>query len=198
MAAPKAYQITMEIIRERLVSLETPPANEAILLRAERIAFHVRKIIEGVAFAALSVAEHRNSRTLKELRKKDADKLLSWLNAKGMLSLPRASRPETTTLPDTKFGLRAALSENLSLEQLKAAYSRASALVHERHPEEITAKLDTETVLIEEDARRLRSWLWLHIMFFPGGMFLVQMGQYGTTSFFTTHRGESDLPPGVS
>src|SRR5258708_4139522 len=84
MAAQAAYQHSMGIIRERLTSLDSS-FTKGTLLRAEYVALQVRKIIEGVAFAALSAVEHINSQVLSAQRTKDADKLLVWLNAKGLL-----------------------------------------------------------------------------------------------------------------
>src|SRR3954464_10577458 len=84
------YRRGMSMIRNRFVELERSRENEPRLMRAERTALHVRKIIEGVAYAALSAVEHRNQKMLAEQRTKDGDKLLDWLQAKGLLRLPHA------------------------------------------------------------------------------------------------------------
>jgi hypothetical protein len=74
-------------------------------------------------------------------------------------------------------------------------YSRASSLVHERHPEQLTdTQIESELKAIELDASRLRNWLWLHIMFLRGEGFLVQMGQFGTDSFMVSISKIGDLP----
>jgi hypothetical protein len=63
-------------------------------------------------------------------------------------------------------------------------FSRASALVHERHPERLTKEaLVTELQELERDARDLRHWLWNHIVFLGKEGLLVQMGMFGSPSF---------------
>jgi hypothetical protein len=197
MAARAAYQHSMGIIWERLTSLDSS-FTKGTLLRTEYAALQVRKIIEGVAFAALSAVEHINSQVLAAQRSKDADKLLVWLNAKGLLRLPAAQRIEPPPSPDFAVVLSGSGDKDWSLNQLKAAYSRSSSFVHERHPELITSnRIAAEAAAIEEDADRLSSWLWVHIMFLRGEGFLVQMAKYGTPSFFLTLTRQGDIPPGL-
>src|SRR4051794_32612549 len=86
----------------------------------------------------------------------------------------------------------------MDVPALRAAWSRASALVHERHPERLDgATVATEITLLEEDARKLKEWLWLHIIFLRGEGFLLQMGQFGTPSFFVSLTRAGDLPEGM-
>lgn len=74
-------------------------------------------------------------------------------------------------------------------------FSRASALLHERHPERLLeAQVIAEREALESDLQRLRDWLWLHVMFLKSKGFLVQMGQHGTPSFMTDLTRLSDLP----
>ena len=82
-----AYENSMMLIRERFLAIDRTDPSETPLVRAERIGFQVRKIIEGVAYGALSAAEVRNKQVLSQQRSKDADKLLSWLHSKSMLVL---------------------------------------------------------------------------------------------------------------
>lgn len=191
----RSYERSMSLIRARLISIEALPLGEAPLLRAERIALQVRKIVEGVAFAALSAVEHRNKNILSEQRTKDADKLLSWLDHRQLLRLPSGQTLEASPSVEFKCVFSGAANQDMKLEELKSAYSRASSLIHERHPERLTdEQILIEGALIEEDARRLRGWLWLHIMFLRGEGFLVQMGQHGTPSFFGSIMRVGDLP----
>lgn len=184
MPADAAYRASMTLIRARFLALEAAPEGEAPFIRAERLALHVRKIVEGVAFSALSATEIRNAQELREQRTKDADKLLTWLDQRRLLCLPQAQRIDPAPSPGIKVTFRGAGDEDLDLDALKAAYSRASALVHERHPERLDqGTVEGEIALLEEDARRLRAWLWLHITFLKGSAALLQMGQYGTESF---------------
>jgi transcription termination factor Rho len=123
MAAQAAYQTSMALIRERFISLDGV-IDEARLLRAERVAFQARKIIEGVAYAALSAVEHINSQTLAAQRTKDADKLLTWLNSKGMLRLPNAQRMEPSPSPDYAVTLSGAASDDMTLEHSRVGWNR--------------------------------------------------------------------------
>ena len=77
-SAKEAYVRSMTLIRSRLLAIDSLSGTEAPLLRAEMLALHVRKIVEGVAFSALSACEIRNAQELREQRTKDADKLLTW------------------------------------------------------------------------------------------------------------------------
>ncbi len=190
-----AYENSMILIRERLLAIDRTDPSETPLVRAERIGFQVRKIIEGVAYGALSAAEVRNKQVLSQQRSKDADKLLSWLHSKSMLVLPSAQRLEPPPSAEYRIVMAGAGSEDLTLNDLKSMYSRASSLVHERHPEELTrTQIESELSSIERDASRLRSWLWLHIMFLRGEGFLLQMGQFGTESFMVSISKIGDLP----
>jgi len=191
-----AYEATMAIIQRRFLAIANKPDDETALNRAERVALHVRKIVEGVAYGCLSGVEHRNQQTLKDQRSKDADKLLSWLKAKNLLKLPAAQRLEPPPSPEFKMVLAGAGIYDLDVDRLNAAYSRASALIHERHPERLSADgMALELAAIEQDAEQLRSWLWLHTMFLRGEAFLVQMGQAGTKSFMVSLSRQGDLPP---
>lgn len=191
-----AYKASMALIRARFLALEAPPGAEAPFIRAERLALHVRKIVEGVAFGALSATEIRNAQEFREQRTKDADKLLTWLHHRGLLRLPQTQRIEPPPSPEFKATFKGAGDEDLHLDTLKAAYSRASALVHERHPERHDQEtVEREIALLEEDARRLRAWLWLHITFLGDTAALLQMGQYGTVNFLVRLDRAGPIPP---
>jgi hypothetical protein len=190
-----AYESSMMLIRQRFLAIERTDAAETPLVRAEQIGFQVRKIIEGVAYGALSAAEVRNKQVLSQQRSKDADKLLSWLHSKNMLVLPSAQRLEPPPSDEYKIVMAGAGSEDLALNDLKSMYCRASGLVHERHPEQLTStQIENELNAIVADASRLRSWLWLHIMFLRGEGFLLQMGQFSTASFMVSISKIGDLP----
>jgi hypothetical protein len=194
----RAYEASMALIRTRLTTLSATEANGNLLARAETFAFQIRKIVEGVAFGALSAVEHRNRSLLKEQRTKDADKLLSWLAKKNLLELPSAQRLDPP-IGEFNIVLSGVAERNLTVDQLSAAYGRASALIHERHPERLTVtRLQAELSSLEDDARSLRSWLWLHLMHLRGEAFLIQMGMFGTSSFFSSLGRVSGLPDGVT
>jgi hypothetical protein len=196
LAAVHAYQDTMTLIHLRLLVLDVRVDTENPIIRAERLALHVRKIVEGVSFAALSAMEHRNNRVLAGQRTMDADNLLDWMNKKGLLRLPSSQRVGASPLEGYAMLCEGAGDQDLSLSDLKEMFSRSSALVHERHPERLTAEVTaSETAALENDALRLRSWLWNHIMFLRGEGFLVQMGQFGTPSFLVPLTRVGDLPP---
>jgi hypothetical protein len=199
-----AYYRTMLLIRHRFVSAGEELPEEAALPRAERIALQVRKIVEGVAFAALSAVERRSGAVLDSKRGQDADKLLLWMERKGLLRLPAAQRLDPTPVEGfaTSYsgsgdgGLAAGL--DLDVPTLMQMFSRASNLVHERHPERLAdAQIEAELAAIEDDLRKLNEWLWLHIMFLRGEGFLVQMGQFGTSSFMVPLTRLSELPADV-
>lgn len=189
-----AYEAGMGIIRQRFMLVDGL-AGENPLVRAEQIAFQVRKIVEMVAFSALSAVEYRNRETLAAQRTKDAGAILAWLNKKSMLKLPHAQRVTPSSDPSYKAVFIGHPSANIGGDELASMYSRASALVHERHPERLTVSvIDEELRGMEDSARRLRDWLWLHIIFHQGEGFLVQMGQFGSASFFGSIGRVGDLP----
>jgi hypothetical protein len=179
-----AYEILMGTVRNRLLSLNVDVNEETMLNRAERFALHVRKTVEAVSFAALSATEFKNKSQLLQQRTKDASQVLAWLDQKRLLRLPEAQR--VTPSSDPQFG---AVCEgnpqaNIGVAELQGMFSRASALVHERHPERVSQEsLNRELQGLEKDAQYLRQWLWNHIVFLGGSGFLVQMGMFGNTSF---------------
>lgn len=181
-----AYFKSMMIIRSRFIAAEIAFPDETPLAKAERLALHVRKIVEGVSLASLSAAEARNGHRLPEQRTKDADKLLDWLEKKKMLELPAAQRFGIPTNGATVLegGEGAARGLDLSAKELRKIYSRASDIVHEKHPERLTPeRVSKDLKNIGADVAKLRAWLWLHIIFLKNAGFLVQMGQFGTESF---------------
>ncbi|RWO81627.1 hypothetical protein [Mesorhizobium sp.] len=193
-----SYFAIMQLIRWRFVLIEESGSAGSNLLRAERVALQVRKIVEEIAFACLSAVEERNRQALLNIRTKDADAILAWLERKGLLRLPNAQRIGEPT-PFARMTLEggAGLAKGLDLDAgtLKAMFSRASALLHERHPERLLeAQVIAEREALESDLQRLRDWLWLHVMFLKSKGFLVQMGQHGTPSFMTDLTRLSDLP----
>lgn len=196
-----AYEIGMTVIRARLLSLETKPPDRHPLVHAERAALLVRKVVEGVAFAALSAVEYRNGQMMPELRNKDADKLLSWLDKKRLLRLPSARRvsPAAEPAPVGCLGsLAEATEHDMTVDQLRSAYSRASALIHERHPERfLPDAIEAESTALEKDGERLRAWLWLHVVRFEDEAFLLDMERYGTPRFLGRLVPMAEAPPGT-
>ncbi len=176
----ESYVFSASIIAQRLTILRGLPAPSSYL-EAETMALHVRKIVEGVAFAALSAIEH-SAAHLESWRTKDADKLLGLLESKRLLLLPTAQDVQ----PGVATG---ASARNLSAKDLKAAFGLASGIVHERHPERLTndvvAKMCAE---IASTAARLDGWLWNHVTHFVRdsrqSAFLVRMGLLGVPGFF--------------
>lgn len=182
-----AYYQSMVIIRSRLIAGETEIDNDTPLARAERIALHVRKIIEGIAFASLSSVEVRNKQSFERVRTKDAVDILRWLNKKCLLKLPSAQRLGAS-VPGYRMvldgGAGTAQGLDLSLQELERMYSRSSSLIHERHPERLSPdEIAKELATIQNNLQQLKQWLWLHVMFLRGDGFLIQMGKHGTDSF---------------
>lgn len=192
MTAPDAYRASGLLIRKRLLQAETTTWAAEPLLEAEALGLQVRKIIESVAFMALSAAEYRNNTTLADLRTKDADKLLTLLQGRALLKLPEAQDIKPPSEPSFAMELHGAQSRNLDLASLKRAYSRASQLVHERHPERLDqAIVASEAIKLAQDAEALRRWLWTHTMFFRGEMILVRMQFPDQARFITQLTGPS-------
>jgi hypothetical protein len=199
-----AYEILMGTVRGRLLILDIDVNDESVLYRAERFALHVRKIVEAVSFAALSATEFMNTSQLLQQRTKDASQVLAWLDQKKLLRLPKAQR--VTASPDPRHGAicEGNPSANIGVAELQGMFSRASALVHERHPERLSQEiLKRELQGLEKDAQALRHCLWSHIVFFGGSGFLVQIGMFGTSSFMTLltrqnpeNLADTELSPG--
>ncbi|WP_374566045.1 hypothetical protein [Ideonella sp.] len=184
MDAVAAYEALMGTVRGRFLVLDVDVDGEGALNRAERFALHVRKTVEAVAFAALSATEHKNAGQLLQQRTKDASQLLAWLNRKKLLRLPQSQRLAPSTDPRYKAISDGRPTADLDAADLQGMFSRASALIHERHPERLSEEgLAIELQELERDARALRHWLWNHIVFLGKEGFLVQMGMFGSPSF---------------
>lgn len=181
-----AYETLMGTVRSRFLILDADFKDETLLNRAERFALHVRKIVEGMSFAALSATEFKNTSQLLQQRTKDASQMLAWLDQKKLLRLPEAQRVTPSSNPLYQIVCEGNPQANVGVTELQKMFSRASALVHERHPERLSLEtLKGELQELEKDARSLRHWLWNHIVFFEGSGFLVQMGMFGTSSFMS-------------
>lgn len=181
-----AYESLMNIVRGRLLILDVSISDENLLNRAERFALHIRKIVEAVSFAALSAAEFKNNAQLLQQRGKDASQVLAWLEQKKLLRLPESQKVSCSSDPAYAVVCEGNPSVNIGVTELQKMFSRASALVHERHPERLSRDgLKQELQELEKDAQTLRHWLWSHIVFLGGSAFLVQMGLFSTPSFMT-------------
>lgn len=179
-----AYEMIMGTVRGRLLILDVQFDGEGSLNKAERLALHIRKIVEAVSFAALSASEYTNSSQLLQQRTKDASQVLAWLKHKKLLRLPEAQRVVASTDPQYSTVCEGNPSVNLSAEDLQGMFSRASALIHERHPERLSQeRLAIELQQLEKDAVALRHWLWSHIVFLRDAGFLIQMGMFGKPNF---------------
>ena len=108
----------MAIIRSRLLSLTPIQPKVSRLVLAEHLAFQVRKIIEGIAYAALSAAERKSSQLMTKQRTKDADKVLRWLATKNLLRLPSAQRLEPANSNQAKWALSHVAENDMTLNQL--------------------------------------------------------------------------------
>ena len=179
------YQVAMRLIHARLVVVGNPAGGSLPLFRAEMAGVAVRKVVEGLAFAALSAAEHHNPKLPRSFRTKDASHLLSSLDSKGLLRLPEAN----DVLPpsdDTHVAILQGRPErNLTAAKLKAMYSRASAIIHERHPERLTDQaIAQELATLEQDVRDLRLWLWTHVTFIQEEAYAIQMDRIHAQDFW--------------
>jgi hypothetical protein len=146
-----AYEILMGTVRARLLIHDVDVNEEGVLYRAERFALHVRKSVEAVSFAALSATESKNTSQLLQQRTKGASQVLTWLDQKKLLRLPESQR--VTPSFDPRYG---AVCEgnppaNIGVAELQGMFSRASVLVHERHPERLSQER-----LSRENCRRSR------------------------------------------
>jgi hypothetical protein len=181
------FEQTASLLAERILLLRAIP-DVPNYLHAETVALHVRKIVEGIAFGVLSALEH-GSLELSRQRTTDADKLLRFLNSKGLLRLPNAQ-----DVRSGEGGLAAIIMgagvRDLSLHDLMQTFSLASSIIHERHPEKlspaVTARLYSE---IRTAAAKLDAWLWSHTFFFVDSKtkqqksFLIQMSLFGRPGF---------------
>jgi hypothetical protein len=191
-----AYQRSMQLIRARFTTIESAFSIENDMVRSEQIALQVRKIIEALAYCSLSASEKVNNTILRDQRSKDADKLLNWLDAKNILRLPAAQIFRESNIPSIKVIIEGAPEKNWTKDRLLQAFSRASAQIHQKHPEDLTNRyLAAAVAEIEKDARELREWLWKHTMDLRGEAFLVQMKFENPEHFLVSIRKVSDIPP---
>ncbi|WP_422011022.1 hypothetical protein [Reyranella sp.] len=113
-----------------------------------------------------------------------------------MLRLPHAQIFRESLVSDIRVVSEGAQDKDWTKARLLDAFSRASALIHQKHPEELTDKYLAAAVLeIEKDARDLREWLWKHCIFLRDEAFLVQMMFDNPHHFFVSMGKFSDLPP---
>ena len=183
---------SMSIIAGRIQVFDELPADASFIFIAESYALHLRKIVEGLAFAALSAFEHTEGR-LDQLHRKDPDALLRHLDKKGLLRLPRAYDIRQSDDPTYRAKLLATPDRDLNVGDLYKVWDRASRVLHEQHPKRITKEVLQEIgTALRSDAARLRGWLWSHCVHFKGELFMVQMAKVNTEAFAATLK----RPPG--
>jgi len=173
----------MGLIYQRILLLDGIEP-EPYLVQTETLALHLRKIVEGIGFLALSASELKNKQQLLHLRTKAPVDILAFLKKRGILRLPEAQDIGASPDPEAKGQFTPRPDRDLSLGDLDALFSSTSSIVHERHPErlnqEVVAKAHSNLLL---DAQRIRRWLWLHRMHFGEAGLLVQMAEFGTPHF---------------
>ncbi len=185
---------SMSIITGRIQVFNELPEDASFVFVAESYALHLRKIVEGLAFAALSAFEHTEGR-LDHLHRKAPDALLRHLDKKGLLQLPRAYDIRQSDDRAYRAKLLPAPDRDLHVSDLYKVWDSASRVLHERHPERITKEALRETgAALRSDSARLRGWLWSHCVHFKGELFMVQMAKVNTDSFAASLK----RPPGWS
>lgn len=191
--AGEFYESSIALIAQRLTLVAALPP-DVTYLNAEAHALHVRKTVEGLAFAALSAAEHGAGPMVGQ-RTKDPIPLLAFLESKRLLTLPKAQDVTQSDGREPRIVAAGAGSRDLHVPDLRRVWGSASEVLHERHPARLTDERLREMVAnVRRDAAHLRAWLWNHITFLGGAGFLVQMGLRGTPSFMVQITKIAPLP----
>jgi hypothetical protein len=154
------FQDAMALIAARLQLLQEWPADDrAYIFVVESYALHLRKIVEGLAFAALSAFEHAEG-LLQHLHRKDPDALLRHLEKKGLLALPTSADVARSSDPASTVIVTPRAERDLQPRDLYDIWTRASAHIHERHPERVSKEsLEKAVVEFDADTSGLRAWL---------------------------------------
>lgn len=180
-SAVEIYADSMGLICQRFHLIDSLEAGLPLLTEAETIALQVRKIVEGIAFAALSGTEHRNKSKLLNLRSKDGADIIRYLEKRQLLQLPLAQEIRKSDDPAYSLILSGRGELDLTADDLTSAFKLASQVIHERHPERLSlGQVTRERDRLREIAISLRRWLWTHMTTHRGEAIVVQMGLYPT------------------
>lgn len=193
--AVELYADSMGLICQRLHLLKNLPPDAPALTDAETVALQVRKIVEGIAFAALSGTEHRNNEALISLRSKDGAEIIRTLARRKMLHLPSSQDIRSSDEPDLRAILSGRGDRDMSAAELAEAFKFASQVIHERHPERLSLdQLQRERDRLRHTARRMRNWLWTHATTHNGQAIVVQMGLYPAEGWCAAVNKVAPLP----
>jgi hypothetical protein len=173
------YADSMGLICQRLHLLKSLPSDVPELADAETIALQVRKIVEGLAYAALSGSEHRNKEVIIGLRSKDGADVLRSLSKRGMLHLPKAQDLSRATNPAYEIVISGRGDRDMTEIELIDAFKLASQIIHERHPERLTLHgVRADRDKLRSITSKMREWLWTHMVSHRGEAIVVQMALY--------------------
>ena len=185
----------MGLICQRLHLLRTLSTDVPALTDAETVALQVRKIIEGIAFAALSGTEHRNKGTLIGLRSKDGAEIIRTLSKRKMLHLPCSQDFKSSADPAYRVIISGRGDRDMTADDLAEAFKLASQVIHERHPERLgPERLEQERSNLRAVAERLRDWLWTHMTLHNGEAIVVQMVLYPAEGWCVAANKIAPLP----
>ncbi len=189
------YAASIGLVRQRLQLLGGLPTESSPLTDAETVALQVRKIIEGIAFAALSGTEHRNKEALIGLRSKDGAEIIRTLARRKMLHLPCSQDFKSSSDPAYRVIMSGRGDRDITADELIEAFGLASRVIHERHPERLSPlKLEQEREALRAFAGRLRDWLWTHSTLHNGEAIIVQMVLYPAASWCVSASKIAPLP----
>lgn len=194
-SAAQLYADSMGLICQRLHLIKSLPPGAPDLTDAETIALQVRKIVEGIAFAALSGTEHRNKEKMLNIRTKDGADIIKFLSKRGMLYLPTSQDLSSSSDPSYRLVLSGRGDRDMTDVDLIDAFKLSSKIIHERHPERLAmSELKRDRDCLRKIAEQMREWLWTHMVSHRGEAIIVQMGLYPRDGWCGTASKIAELP----
>lgn len=165
-------------------------------------AFHLRKVVEAIAFGCLVATDHGLNSVPREARGQwSADKILSTLKRKGILTLPSPSSIRVATEQERETDGVAAVIEGipdhrLSNDEIIAAYRRVHVWLHEINP---YVRSDRSTFIEDHgpelwhDLVRIDEFLSTHTISIRGAAFVCVLRDStdGTTKVFAARKASS-------
>ena len=180
------YHAVMSRIRSRLdVISQIRRSNLSTLSALETAAFHLRKVIEGIAFGCLIACENGVKRLPRDAQGQwNADNIFSRLDRRGVLALPNPSAfrsPTSEEREEMKRSIGAELAHViegqpdacLNVDDIRSMYRRTHGWLHEENPY-VARDADQRAVEVENlwsDVDKIEGLLGSHAIGISGEMF---------------------------
>ena len=173
------YLSIMTRIRARFDTIDLlDPTDNSDLSVLETVAFHLRKIIEGVAFGCLVAVENGLKSVPRDaVGQWNADTIFARLKKRSQLAFPEAfdrQNPEPGSRPQVQHHIVARNDLAMSVDEMRNCYRRTHPWLHEWSPYVPAHAKDFEKRRSDllRDEIAVRNLLWQHLIGIGGEVFL--------------------------